>query len=138
MVELSDNNGVPLIKTAQTVTGSWADLGEKFSCGDIESLNLWVNLDVNDSLGVQFRALGYINSTDTNAFNLPITEATTSAVNITHQVFVLADSDQKVIIPLSVDDAVPYIKLQVKATTAGASAASIVSAHLTRKLIKGT
>lgn len=137
MIILKDNVAVELITTAQNLTGSWADLGEIINTGDVESLALWLNLDINDSLTTQVRAVARINSTDTDNYELPITEVTTSQVNVAAQVYVLSDADQKIILPINLDDNVQFIQIQVKAGTVGATAGQIDGARLTRRMKQG-
>jgi len=135
MLKLIDNDPQPAIKTAQNITTSWADLGEVMNLGDVEILNLWINLDVNGAADVQFRIVPMKSATATDFYSTPIAAATSTTVKITPENFTLDnDVDQKIMIPFTLSGVIPYGKIQVQAGTAGTG--QILNADVTCKRVR--
>lgn len=126
---------MPLISTAQTLTGSFADLGTVIVTGDYDLAALWLNLDINSSLDVQIKVLGSDTEDFAVSYDLPILDISDAAlVGVAPQIFAISNNvDQKIIVPMMLSDAVPFIKFQVKAGTVGAPAGSILTAKVSAK-----
>ena len=46
-----------LISAAQNFTASWADLGGEIATNQFNSIGLWLNLDINDTLNARVRLI---------------------------------------------------------------------------------
>ena len=122
-----------LIQAAQALTGSWVDLGDEIRTNNLDSFGVFIDLDVNDSQDVRFRALCKHTQNDTDEYFLPIRTITASDVKIQDEYIEFNDdTDQKTIIQVKTDFVVPYVQLQVQAGTVGATPGDITSATLTR------
>lgn len=118
ITDIKDNEA-KTIATNQTISTSWADLGTDaiFACGDMDAVSLWVDLDRNSATDISFRPVGRLTS-DGDNFDLLIQTASSTKLSLDPLVFeVNTDVDQKIIIPLSLDRSVPFMKWQVKAGT---------------------
>jgi len=138
MLQLVDNKAVDMIATAQTVTGSWADLGDIFFMGDKNEAALWVELVIHSSQNVRFRFLVSPDAGFTKSYQLPIQNVSSDHVAVLPQYFELdSDADQNILIPLEVGDMGPYVKVQVMAGTVGMAGASVTTAKLSVRTIGG-
>lgn len=134
MIVLDDNKAVDLIATAQTLTGSWVDIGDEIFVADKDLVSLWVELDINSSTGVKIRALASYDKAFPKSYVLPIQNIAANVVSLLPQVFSFDnDVDQNVVIPLDVGDVAPHIKFQVMTTVVGVSAGQILSAKVSAK-----
>jgi len=135
-IRLQDNERAALISAAQNLTGTWADLGEVIDVRDVDSLGLWLDLDINDSENARFRILALSSETDSSPYSLPIRAVGFSDVKLEEEYFEFnVDQDQKMLVEIEVSDLIQYIKVQVKAGTVGASAGQIDSAYISGKTI---
>ena len=129
-----DNKATNLISTPLTLTSSFQDIGDVIVVGDHDLAALWVNLDINDSSAIQFRAVGSDTEAFTVSYNLPTQDITASLTSVEAQLIQLTnDLDQKIILPFSISDAIPFIKFQVKATSVGSTAGQLLTAKVSAK-----
>lgn len=123
-----------LITTAQDLTSSWANLGKPISMANYRKLGLWLDVNINNSTGVLFRALP-LKSLDSTAtvYNFPIKWVSSSKVAIDDENFELTNNaDQKLLVAMETDYLVPYVQIQVMATVVGATAGQIDVAEYNR------
>lgn len=132
-IRLKDKESVDIITSAQTVTASWADMGEEVDMRDFGKVALWVDIDINGSNDVRFRVLGKKGAAATDEFQ--IADLYTSAsglVPVNGKYYeVGTDSDQQLMIPIVFDAQVPFLQFQVIAATLGSPAAIIKTASVT-------
>lgn len=124
-----------LITEALTITGTggnWQDV-KTSGAGETESLDYsfftsFIELDINDSLNVQFRYVGlYV--TGGLEFILPLKTIKKDKILLDAVPFEInSDSDQNILVATEIDQTVPIIKLQVQALTLGGTAGIITSA----------
>lgn len=134
VLKFEDNEPVDLIQVPVTLTADWQDLGKAMVTKDFDLFSLWFDLDINDSVDVQVRAVAYPTLDLADAYVFPIQTVLGSKVEVQEQYFELSlDVDQKIIIPLSISDLTPFVKIQVKAGTVGASAGQVLTAKVTAK-----
>jgi hypothetical protein len=131
-----DNERIALTAAPQVLTAGWVDLGPyEIDCRDVKNVALWLNLDVNDSTGVQYRTLGRSYGS-TDWFALPIEAFTQTKIFVREHLFEFGDNiDQKIVTQVEVADLVPYIKFQIMATVAGATPGEI-AAYLTAQTVR--
>lgn len=121
------NNG-DIITSPQTITGSWADVGIEIETLSYSFFGSYIELDINDSKNVQFRYKA-LNSTGGSEYSLPFKTIKKDKVLLDDYPFEInSDTDQNIIIETEIDQAVPIIKLQVRALTVGATAGIIETA----------
>jgi len=133
-LEQYNNKAFPLIAAPQVVTGSWADVGIPVTTGDYDLVAFWMKLTINDGLGIQVRILGSDVVDFTDSYVVPIQDISDpDKIGLAPQVFELTDETQNLIIPMAISDSIPFIKFQIKATTPGATPASLVMAKISAK-----
>ena len=117
-----------LIEAAQTITGSWVDVGATIETNKFSFFTSYIDLDINDSKDVQFRYRALFEE-DGDEFIIPLRTRRKSSVTLRDYYFeVDNDVDQKFVLEEQIDDTVTLIKLQVRAETVGATAGQILSA----------
>jgi hypothetical protein len=133
-----DDAGIPLITAPQDFTASWVDLGIEFSIFGYNYVQLWLALDINDSLDLRFRLLEKHESGGVEEYVPAIETYGTSDVKFEpgyHELNVDAD----VLIPLvfKLSGLAPYGQVQIQAGTVGATAGQVDLSHITRGTIGG-
>ena len=106
-----------LISSAQTLTGSWVNLGNELSVKGSRLIGLWSLLTVNDSLNVQARIL-IRHTSGGDDYVLP-----------TKSMMPAQDTDEMVTWEL--DALIPFVQFQVKAGTVGGTAGQVTAADVT-------
>ena len=121
-----------LITAAQDLTGSWVNLGDAISVSDWNRVALWLNVDINDSADVRFRALPLKTKTqDADQYSYPIKYTSSSKVAIQDEIFELSDdADQKIVVELETKGLVNALQFQVQAGTVGATPGQIDEAEV--------
>lgn len=128
-VQKKDNEIVPLISTAQVLTGAFADLGAPVNTMDCQSIALWLKLTVNNSLNVRVRMVGMQTETATDLYNPQIQTPSASDVKVENEYFEInVDADQKIVLSFPTVDLLPYVKFQVMAATVGVTPGQITAA----------
>jgi hypothetical protein len=123
---------VALISAAQFLTGTWVHLGSEIDTRGKDTLGVWINLEINDTLNARMRALAKYESGGTDEYFLPIRTISAADVKVEDEyVEFNNDIDQEMLLSWSLDNIIPFVQLQVMAGTVGANAGRIVSAYRT-------
>jgi 3D (Asp-Asp-Asp) domain-containing protein len=133
MIYPKNNELQNLITAPQNLTDAWVDLGQAIFSGNKEKIGLWINLDINNSTGVQLRAKASDTTAFTDAYVLPIKTVTATKISLDEEVYEFTAVDQKILLNIDVDGLVPYVKFQVKATVVGVTAGQIDGAKVSFK-----
>ena len=121
-----------LITSAQTLTGSWANLGSVQDFSQYFRSAIWLNVDINDSLNVRVRALAKLGANDALSYTLPIRTVGASDVKLDAEYYEFnTDADQQMLLEVVSNGLAPCIQFQVMAGTAGASPGQIDNADIT-------
>jgi len=132
MVKTRDNEAVTLISGNQTVTGTWANLGDLVDARDLKKLALWLKFTVNDAQNVRVRAVCKRTEGDSEAFvQMTQTVGTTEVKLDALPLEFNADANTSAVMPFEVDDLFPFVQFQVQAGTAGSTGASVTIAQVT-------
>lgn len=120
-------DAVPIISAAQTVTASWVDLGASFEIptAGYNTMGIWFKMTVQNSTGVQIQALAKHTPEGTEEYSFPIESVSSSLIEISPELIQFPNSNGLYLIKLKLDNIIPYIQLQIKATAVGATAATI-------------
>lgn len=124
-----------ILAAAQTLTQTFADLGPEISTSGYKNIGLWLKGTVQASTGIQVKALGKHTYGGSEEYDIPIEiiSADGSKVNITTEVNQVPDgSNFLYVFKVNTDNVVPYIQFQVKATSSGATAATMDTAYITK------
>jgi hypothetical protein len=123
------DNSVQQLAFNQAVTSEWADLstvvdGPLINSMDRLQIALWLKVDINDSADIQFRVL-VTDAVDGGEFyELPFQDVQPSIIEVSGELKQLTtDVDQNIILPITVSDSFPYMKIQVRALVVGATPA---------------
>lgn len=120
-----------LISTPQTLTGSWVNLGELFDIDTYRSVLLSTEITPNNSTGIKFRALIFINE-----FGGQLTKRIVRTQNadliIPSEQEVGELSDSKTNLTFKIPDGATDIQIQVMAENVGATAGTIDEAFAAR------
>lgn len=112
-----------LITAAQNYTTSWVDLGVEVDVHGLQTFALWIENDSNSGTGLQVQLLGKNTYSTTLEFNMPIKTVSSTSVLIEENVVTFTDgSDTKFLIGFTLDQVVPKVQVQIKATAAGSTA----------------
>jgi len=132
MVKIKDNEAVTLISGNQTVTGTWANLGDLVDARDLKKLALWLKFTVNDAQNVRVRAVCKRTEGDSESFvQMTQTVGTTEVKLDALPLEFNADANTSAVMPFEVDDLFPFVQFQVQAGTAGSTGASVTIAQVT-------
>lgn len=132
MIGFKDNSKQELLAAAQTITDTWADVGEAIDVRDVSSLGLWVDLDVNNSQDVRLRLVALPSPDSADIYELPLEAVAATESKIQDHYFELDnDADQKMLLKVSVSDVALYVKVQVMAGTVGGTPGRILSLGIT-------
>ena len=123
---------IVLISVAQFLTDTWVNLGSEIDTRGEDTLGVWINLDINDTLNARMRALAKHELGGTDEYFLPIRTVSAADVKVEDEYIEFAnDTDQKMLLEVGLDNIIPFVQMQVQAGTVGASAGRIVSAYRT-------
>lgn len=123
---------VALISVAHLLTGTWTNLGSEIDTRGEDTLGVWINLDINDTLNARMRALAKHESGGMDEYFLPIRTISAADVKVEDEYVEFAnDIDQKMLLEVGLDNIIPFVQMQVQAGVVGASAGRIVSAYRT-------
>lgn len=139
-IQRKDNQVVPLITSALTLTGSWVDLGTLVAEGpllnvmDCQSITLWLKLDINSSLNFRVRMLATSSMASSDFYQLPVKTAGASTVLVEGELMELNDDvDQNIVISFPTVDQLPFVKFQVQVGTVGGTAGQLTAAGVSFK-----
>ena len=119
----------------QTITAAWADLAAELKTDGAAYIALYVNLDIQDSTNVRFRALAKHASEGTDEYIPQIYTEGASAILVEDEYFEFnVDADHKAPLVWNLKGVVPYTQFQVKAGVLGAPAGIVLSAYVTTAL----
>lgn len=125
------DNIVQTLAVDQAVSSEWTDVstvvdGPLINTMDRLQVALWIKLQIHSSQDIQLRVV-VADKVDADEFySLPLQDVQPPLVYVSGEVKqFLTNADQNVIFPISVSDNFPYIKIQVKAGTVGATPATI-------------
>ena len=125
----------PVIATAQTLTAGFVDLGDEIDVKGFTSVGIFLDVNINDSLDLQIRIIGRTESGGADDYLLNINSTSFTSAKIRYKTGFLElenDADQKIIIEIPTGNLIPFIQLQVKAGTLGASAGIITKALVSK------
>ena len=112
-----------LITAAQNYTTGWVDLGSEVDVHGLQTFALWIENDSNSGTGLQVQLLGKNTYSTTLEFNMPIKTVSSTSVLVEENVVTFTDgSDTKFLIGFTLDQVVPKVQVQIKATAAGSTA----------------
>jgi len=133
----NDNRAVDIQKIPVVpITGAWVDVSELMNVKQIEGIAVWVDVTINDSKNLRFRAVSVPSEQSVDEFNLPIQTVESDIIKVKPEFFEFEDDiDQKILFQVSIGDLVPYVKIQVQAGLLGATVAVInqLLASVTKK-----
>ena len=122
---------VALIGAAQDFTAAMADVGGEIPCSGYRHLRVWVTLDINDSTDCRVAVL--VKHTSAGSVEAPydpnkwaLRDSTLSATGAYREWN--TDADGEYLVEIELDNAMPYVQLQIQAGTVGASAGQIDAA----------
>ncbi|UCF50241.1 MAG: hypothetical protein JSU91_01815 [Thermoplasmatales archaeon] len=115
-------NFFSLIESPQDLTGDWADIGDEINLQGFGKLGVFLDLDINDSIDVEIRAVARFSSSGDN-YTIPNVFGVSGSYSFT-------DADQKIQLIFETSGVTPYIQLQVKSGTPGASVGNIASINI--------
>lgn len=105
---------------AQTITGSWVNLGPVIDCRDVSQILLWFKYTTGDAANARIRATARRTETDAEVFSLPIITPAAAVVGLEPEYYEFTtDQNTQVVLAFSTLDLIPFIQLQVQAGTAG-------------------
>ena len=123
---MAQNKGV-IIDTPQTITETWADVGSEIPTNNFSFFTSYIDLDVNDSENVQLRYRAVFEEGGDD-YIIPLKTIKRITVKLDDFSYeVNSDTDQKFVLEEEIDDTVSFIKLQVRALTAGTTPGRLVS-----------
>lgn len=120
-----------LISTPQTLTSNWVNLGDAFDIDTYKSVLLSTEITPNDSTGIKFRALIFINEFESQ-LTKKIVRTQSADLIIPSEEEVGELSDSKTNLTFKIPDGATDIQIQVKADIVGTTAGTIDEAFAAR------
>ena len=125
-------DGEQLVTSAQTLTDAWADLGSEIDMRGYNNLNIYITVDINDSIDVRLKTLGKYESAGTDEFDFSIETTDSGSVKINPKYYEFnSDIDQLQIMKIPTNG-IPYIQLQIMAVATGSSIGSISDCYINK------
>lgn len=114
------------------ITNAWQDIGAEMVTKGVDSVGVWLDVDVNSSQNVRIRAIAKHEADGTDEYVLPIRTVSASDVKVEDEYVELNDdADQKILVEIALNELVPYIQLQIQDSNDGTG--QIESAYVTMK-----
>lgn len=114
----------------QTITGSWANLGNELDIDDFARIALWADIDINSSNDVRFRIL-YALESGGSLYKGQLYSPSASDTKLEDEYYELnVDADGKIVFDVGAIGA-SFAQIQVMVGTVGGTAARILSADVT-------
>lgn len=124
-----------LIDSPQILTADWADLDNELSVGGANTISIWLNLDINDSLNVRVRLLAKHELGGAEEYKLPISNVSPMAVQVNDEkIEIDNDEDQVLILTWPLMGTILFVQFQVQAGEVGLMPAQILTAYATTAL----
>lgn len=115
-----------LLDSPQTVTGSWVDIGDEISTEGVGDIGFWIKVTINDSQNVDFRYLAKHTAAHADEYEIMVETITNGLEQEDPVIYELnRDIDQKIFHHFPLNGEIPYLQMQVKAGTVGATGATI-------------
>jgi|LGOV01.1.fsa_nt_gb hypothetical protein len=116
------------LKGNVTLTDAWQPLEyaigvSKISVKNRKNIALWIKGLLNDSNAVQVRLKCYPEQDSTDYYFTQIQTIGSSEVTLDAEVFSTAEENIALVVPLGITDLVPFIEIEAKVGTVGATAA---------------
>jgi hypothetical protein len=128
MLDLSRKQ-ITVKSTVQALTANYADLGSEIDVVGYDTLNLYVEIDINDSQNVTFQVLSKLAGGATAEYSLPQDIAGSAKITVDKLVYeVNFDSDCYQVISVALKGA-NFAQVQVKAGVPGAGPGNINSCY---------
>jgi hypothetical protein len=128
-----------LINSSQILNTSWSNLGLLQNVEGYTTLGLFLKIDINNSANLEVRAIGKTSKTSIDDYILNIVQLTdyTNAIVKTKTGSIQMDNDvdQNLILEIVTLNLVPYVQIQVKVGTVGATAAEILEAFIAKSWV---
>ena len=114
-----------LLSSPQTVTASWVDIGAEVESGMRSDIGLWIKVTINDSANIDFRIQAKHTSggDEYEIMDETIVNGLEAEDPQIHELN--RDIDQDVYFHIALGGEIPFLQLQVKAGTVGATGATI-------------
>lgn len=128
----SDTNRTKVLDTNVTMTNAYQALGKVINTKGLDNIALWLKGSKNDSDVVRFRVACYADEVDAeagaNPFYAQIQTIGTQIVSLEAEEYETSSANIALVTPLGFSTLVPYIKIEAKVVTAGATPAVIDNA----------
>lgn len=112
----------PIIAAAQTLTTSYADVGYEIENKGYKKMGIWIKVTKNDATAIDLQVIVKHTSAGTEEYNMiaEVIAAGVSTVSVKN--FTLPAANNLLYIPIELDNAIPFVQIQAKDTSAGAHA----------------
>lgn len=122
-----------IISAAQTLTTSFANIGTEIDCAGYTTLMIWLKCTVQQSTGIQIKALAKHTYAGTESYSLPIEIVSSGLIAASIEVVQFPDAVNFLYaVKVKVDNVIPYLQFQVKMTTDGGTDGTIDTAYVTK------
>ena len=130
-IQSERNIAKELIKSPVTLTNAYQNIGEKIITKGLLNIGLWMKGLLNDSDIISLRCKCYPTADSTDVFYTQIQTVDSTSVSFMEEVFTINQATINLVVPLGISQLAPYIQIEAKVTTAGASPAELEKALLT-------
>ena len=111
-----------------TLTTEYQKIGSRILTKNSDGLVFWLDLDINDSTGIEFRAVAFHSQDDDSEYSFPTEEIFTGINKIYPKYYEVQKlEDQKIMFQVTTAKAIPYIEIQIRAAELGATPAILNS-----------
>ena len=129
MINPKDNIVQPLLNSPLTLTADWQPIGSLINTMDVVSVALWMDIDINDSMGVQIRFAGKHTRDSSKEYILPILTTANDNIYIMEQIYEFAvNVDASIVLSVDMIDLIPFGTFQARVETVGVAAARLLEA----------
>lgn len=122
---MSNDNRAQNLESNFDLTESWVEIGGRINTKGSSNIALWLKGSLNSSDAVMFRGRCYAGPETTDAYGPQIQTIGSDVVVMNEEVYQITDSTFGLVTPLGLSSLVPFVQIEMKVLTAGATAAHI-------------
>ena len=121
-------NVVELIKTPVSFTDSWTRIGGRIQTVAMRSILVWLDLTINDSTELYFRAQAVAEKDDVSTYSFPTEEIHMGINKFYPKVYQVQKlEDQKVIFQVPIANLIRYIDIEIIDSSGAVATSAIVN-----------
>lgn len=130
MITSDTNVTKNLIKSQVVLSNTYVDFGSRINTKGIDNIALWLKGVLNDSDLVRMRVKCYKSHNGIDPYYTQVQMIGQDTVGLSEESYEISSANINLVLPLGISTLAPYIQIEAKVDTAGATAAQIDEAFV--------